>query len=71
MPSPTRPQLARLLAIDAELRRPRGPDQPGPTARRLAELVEMHPRTLQRDLDCLRDDFNAPQRYDPKLHGWR
>lgn len=71
MPSPNRPQLARLLIIDAELRRTRRPGEPGPTARRLAESLELHPRTLQRDLDFLRYELRAPLRYEAASHAWQ
>lgn len=68
---PTRPQFSRLLAIDADLRRSRHPQEPMPTARRLAEALELHPRTIQRDLDFLRYQLKAPLEYDRRNHGWR
>lgn len=55
-----RPMLHRLRAIEATLRNPEGPV----TAALLARRLGVTRRTIQRDLDALRDDHGAPIRYD-------
>ena len=41
-----------------------------PTCRRLAEKLEVNPRTINRDLDFLRDDWGAPLEFDRPKGGW-
>jgi predicted DNA-binding transcriptional regulator YafY len=37
---------------------------------RLAEIAEVHERTIKRDLDVLRDEFDAPLKYDRRRKGF-
>jgi predicted DNA-binding transcriptional regulator YafY len=62
---PTRSALVRLARIDAQIR---AGDRPN--ANTLAKLLEVNPRTIQRDLDCLRDQLSAPIEYDKSSHGY-
>ncbi len=79
--STTRPQKARWQRILARLRQ--GGASPGVggrsgaggnsgagtvTAGQLADELEVSVRTIQRDLDALRDDHAAPIAYDPHRH---
>src|SRR5262249_31396353 len=57
--------LARMVRIDRELRA-----KSWPNASTLARLLEVNERTIQRDLDCLRDQMGAPIEYDPSRHGY-
>jgi predicted DNA-binding transcriptional regulator YafY len=41
-----------------------------PNASTLARTLEVTPRTIQRDLDYLRDQLGAPIEYDRKRHGY-
>lgn len=61
----TRPALVRLAVIDREIRAGRRPN-----ASSLAKLLEVTPRTIQRDIDCLRDRLGAPLEYDRKRRGY-
>jgi predicted DNA-binding transcriptional regulator YafY len=60
-----RPPLRRLLALDALIRSGRYPN-----ARTAARALEVHPRTVHRDLEFLRDSWRAPLEYDPVRHGF-
>lgn len=51
--------LERLMRICDEIRSGGCPNKG-----RLARVVERHERTVQRDLDALRDQFNAPLVFD-------
>jgi len=62
---PTRPALVRLARILIEIR-----DGRTPNASTLARTLEVTPRTIQRDLDYLRDQLGAPIDYDPKRRGY-
>jgi predicted DNA-binding transcriptional regulator YafY len=62
---PTRPALVRLARILNEIR-----DGRTPNASTLARTLEVTPRTIQRDLDYLRDQLGAPIEYDRKSHGY-
>jgi len=42
-----------------------------PSVQDLAARVERHPRTILRDLQALREDFNAPLIYDSQRKGYR
>jgi predicted DNA-binding transcriptional regulator YafY len=53
--------LHRLRAIEATLRNPDGPA----TAAQFARRLGVTRRTIQRDIDALRDDHGAPIRYVP------
>ena len=66
MKSAKRPQLRRLQLIDLELRKGRYPTVEG-----LAGTLEVNPRTVRRDLEFLRDQWNAPIDYSRNHNGWR
>ena len=61
----TRPPLIRLARIDQEIRTGKFPN-----ASSLAQLLEVHPRTIHRDLDLMRDQFHAPLVYDSSRFGF-
>ena len=61
-----RPPIRRLAHIDRRLR-----DDPPPTATQLAAELAVSPRTIYRDVDCLRLDLGAPILYDPTRGGYR
>jgi predicted DNA-binding transcriptional regulator YafY len=63
---PTRPALLRLSTIDRVLRESRPP-----TAGRLADMMEVSPRTVLRDIEYMRDMFHAPIAYDARARGYR
>ncbi len=65
MKSAKRPQLRRLQLIDLELRKGRYP-----TAEGLAKTLEVNPRTVRRDLEFLRSEWNAPIDYCKNRNGW-
>ena len=60
-----RPVLARMLVIDQALRAGSWPN-----ARTLGERLEVHPRTIQRDIDYLRDQLHAPIAFDARRNGY-
>lgn len=60
-----RSQVARVLAVLAEIRRGHYP-----SCARLAAAHGVTSRTILRDLDLLRDDWGAPLVYDPHRRGW-
>jgi predicted DNA-binding transcriptional regulator YafY len=60
-----RPPLARILLIDTALR-----TNSWPNARTLGEKLEVHPRTIRRDIDYLRDQLHAPIAFDSKRNGY-
>ncbi len=62
---PTRPALVRLAHIHQAI----GSGQ-RPNVTTLARQLEVNPRTVQRDLDCLRDQLAAPIEYDSKRRGY-
>ena len=55
----------RLLLIDKAIRCGKYPN-----ANTLAELAEVNPRTIQRDIEYMRDMYNAPLEYDPVHRGY-
>jgi hypothetical protein len=61
-----RPPLARIMAIDQAIR-----SGSWPNARTLARRLEVHPRTVQRDITYLRDQLRAPVDFDPIHNGYR
>lgn len=61
-----RPPIRRIALIDRRLR-----DEPPPTATQLAIELEVSPRTIYRDIECLRLDLGAPIQYDPVRGGYR
>jgi predicted DNA-binding transcriptional regulator YafY len=58
-------QFRRLLFIDEALQK-----QQYPNCRSLAEAWEVSPKTIQRDMDYLRDQLGAPVVYDNSRHGY-
>ncbi len=60
-----KPQYRRLLFIDREIRRGRYPN-----CRSLAEAWEVSSKTIQRDIDYLRYELNAPVGYDATRFGF-
>src|SRR5438067_1722139 len=61
----TRPVLRRLLALDRLIR-----SRTFPNARTAARELEVHPRTIHRDLDFLRCSWNAPLEYSRRHKGF-
>lgn len=60
-----KPQHARLLFIDRQIREKRFPN-----CSTLADEWEVSTRTIQRDLDYLRYELDAPLDYSPKERGY-
>ena len=60
-----KPQHSRLLFIDRKIR-----EQRYPNCASLAEEWEVSGKTIQRDIDYLRDQLNAPVAYDRLKHGF-
>jgi predicted DNA-binding transcriptional regulator YafY len=60
-----KPQQRRLAFIDLEIRRGKHPN-----CTSLARVWEVSAKTIQRDLDYLRDTLQAPIEYDPNKHGY-
>jgi len=60
-----RPPLERLARIDCEIRK-----GDRPNASTLAEILEVHPRTIHRDVEFLRDRLHAPVQYDAQRFGY-
>ena len=60
-----KPQFKRLLFIDRKLREGKYPN-----CMTLAREWEVSAKTIQRDLDYLRDELSAPVAYDPLHHGY-
>ena len=58
-------ELLRLHRIDNIIR-----EGEYPSAKKLAEELEVSVRTINRDLDFLRDQYMAPLEYDPQKRGW-
>src|SRR5712692_1654668 len=65
MKAASRPPLRRLLVLDQLLRARRYPN-----ARTAAAELEVHPRTIHRDLEFLRDSWGAPLEFKPKHNGY-
>src|SRR6267142_5588271 len=61
----TQPQLLRLHRIVQRISKGDYPNQ-----RVLAEELEKNWRTIQRDLDFIRDVWELPLEYDPKRYGY-
>ncbi len=59
-----RPVFGRIMRIDEALR-----GATWPNAQRLARELEVHPRTIRRDFDYLRDCLGAAVEFDAKRHG--
>jgi predicted DNA-binding transcriptional regulator YafY len=65
MHTASRPFLARIVTIDGAIR-----DGGWPNARTLGSLLEVSPRTVQRDIGFLRDRLHAPVHFDPARNGY-
>jgi proteasome accessory factor B len=61
----SRPPLARIAFIDQEIRKGTWPN-----ASTLSRQLEVSFRTVQRDLNFLRDRLQAPLLFDPKRNGY-
>ncbi len=61
----TRPPMYRLAVIDREIRCGRFPNAPG-----LARMLEVSTRTIQRDLEFLRDSLRAPLEWSVPHNGY-
>ncbi len=61
----TRPPLARMLRLHEELSARRYPN-----CRKLAEALEVADKTIQRDLDFMRDQLDLPVAYDAQRFGF-
>jgi predicted DNA-binding transcriptional regulator YafY len=62
----TRPPLARMLKIHEQLQRDRAP-----TCTSLAHDLEVSVKTVQRDIDFMRDQLRMPVEYDAGRRGYR
>ena len=60
-----KPQLARLLYVDKALR-----NGGYPNCSNLAQLYEVSPRTIQRDIDYMKYQLDAPIEYDKARRGY-
>lgn len=63
----SRPPLRRMLRIHEELRARR---RPLPNCTALAETLEVSTKTVQRDIDFMRDQLDLPIEYDQVEHGY-
>lgn len=61
----SRPPIRRVLLLDRMIREGRYPN-----ATSAAKELEIHPRTVHRDLALLRDSFGAPLEYSAKKNGF-
>ena len=61
----TRAPLERMIAIHRAIR-----EGGYPTCSSLAKRFEVTPKTIQRDIDYMRDRMGAALEYDPVRHGW-
>ncbi len=64
-----KPQYRRLIFIDKEIRKGARFNKL-PNARTLAEAYEVSQRTIQRDIEFLTFELNAPIKYDDKRYGY-
>jgi predicted DNA-binding transcriptional regulator YafY len=61
----SRPPLRRLLVLDQMIR-----GRHYPNARSAAQELEVHPRTVHRDLEFLRDSWGAPLEFSHARNGF-
>jgi hypothetical protein len=64
--SPAKLRLLRVFEIDRLVRTGHHPN-----ATTLAPVLEVHPRTVHRDIEFLREVLGAPIEYDHLRRGWR
>ena len=62
---PNNPSYERMILIDEQLRKNRYPNRA-----KLADLLEVNQKTIQRDVDFLRDRMKAPIQYDRRRKGF-
>jgi len=65
MRTAARPPLRRLAALDQMIR-----DGRFPNATRAAGELKVHPRTVHRDIEFLRDSLRAPLEYSRQMNGY-
>ncbi|HOL16177.1 MAG TPA: WYL domain-containing transcriptional regulator [Bacillota bacterium] len=61
----TRPPMYRIFYIDKKIKAGQYPN-----CRNLAQELEVHPRTILRDIGLMKDSLGAPLEYDPKKRGF-
>ncbi|MBA2411652.1 MAG: HTH domain-containing protein, partial [Burkholderiaceae bacterium] len=61
----SRPPLQRMMQIHAQLRAGEFPN-----CRKIAEEIEVSPKTIQRDIDFMRDRLGLPIAYEPLRFGF-
>src|SRR5438105_13553794 len=61
----TRPPLERMMQIHARLK-----DRHFPNCRKVAQQLEVSPKTIQRDIDFMRYRLGLPIEYDPLRFGF-
>jgi len=61
----TRPPLARMMRLHESLR-----SEAYPNCRQLSEELEVSPKTVQRDIDFMRDQLGLPIDYDARKFGF-
>lgn len=62
----TRRPYQRMYAIHRAIR-----EGGYPNCTTLARMLEVTPKTIQRDIDFMRDEFGVPIHYDGTMHGFR
>jgi proteasome accessory factor B len=62
----SRPPLARMMKLHEALKAGSFPN-----CRKLARTLEVADKTIQRDLEFMRDQLGLPIAYDPRRHGYR
>ncbi|MBI2061509.1 MAG: WYL domain-containing protein [Nitrospirae bacterium] len=67
----TRPPLERFWIIHRSLRAGRTEDGERPSCTSLARLLEVSTKTVQRDIDFMRDRLKAPIEYHRESKSWR
>lgn len=67
----TRPPLERFQTIHRILRAGKTDDGDRPNCATLARLLEVSSKTVQRDIDFMRDRLGAPIDYDPDTKSWK
>ena len=61
----SRPSLARMQQLHQQIKEGKFPN-----CRKLAEMLEISAKTVQRDIDFMRDRLNLPIDYDPLRFGF-